>query len=349
MDIRTIKSIPILDVAERFGLKIRGRSAHCFAHQPDRNPSLHFNIEKNTFRCYVCPQIGGSVIDLVMQVLNLPFHEALKYLSARSRPERAPRGMGGIGTDRPEKRMAAEEKNEILQSFLSETPLEKEGIRYLTGRGIDIDTARKMDVGFLRPEDYRNLFWRMSRRFGRGRLKAVGLTRFYLFAKEGLSFLLFPYRMRECVDAIKGRCLLTKAEAKERGVSRFVMTERARIFYNQEIIKSTRELYLCEGEIDTLTLLQAGYPAVGIPGTGSIRESRLDLLGGKRVVLCLDPDRPGKEAAAYLSEEFDKRGIAHLKLDLPDGKDVNECYLAKERVPKGPSLWGKKEGTVAQR
>jgi DNA primase len=352
MEIRTIKSIPILDVAERLGLKIRGRSTHCFAHQPDRNPSLHFNIEKNTFRCYVCPQIGGSVIDLVMLVLNLPFHEALKYLSARSRterPERAPHSMGGIGTDRPEKRVAPGEKNEILQSFLSETSLEKEGVRYLTERGIDIETARKMGVGFLRPEDYRNLFWRMSRRFGCGQLKTAGLTRFYLFAKEGLSFLLFPYRMEGRVNAIKGRCLLTKAEAKERGVSRFVMTERARIFYNQEIIKSTRDLYLCEGEIDTLTLLQAGYPAVGIPGTGSIGESQLDLLGGKRVVLCLDPDRAGKEAAAYLSGEFDKRGIANLKLDLPDGKDVNECYLAKERVPKGPSLWGKKEGSVAQR
>lgn len=341
MELRTIKSIPILDVAERLGLKVRGRSAHCFAHQPDRNPSLRFNIEKNTFRCYVCPQVGGSVIDLVMQVLNIPFHEALEYLSGRGetkRPERkrSPHGPV-IGVDSLEKGAATREKSEILCALLSEAPLEKEGVSYLTGRGIDIDVARKMGVGFLRPEDYRNLFWRMSRRFGHSRLKAAGLTRFYLFAKEGLSFLLFPYRLEGRVHAIKGRCLLTKSEAKERGVSRFVMTERAQIFYNQDVMKSTRDLYLCEGEIDTLTLLQAGYPAIGIPGTGSFKESRFDLLTGKRVVLCLDSDPAGCEASAYLAEEFSKRGIAHLKLDLPSGKDVNECYLAK------------KEGSIAQR
>ncbi len=322
MELRTIKSIPILDVAERLGLKIRGRSAHCFAHQPDRNPSLRFNIEKNTFRCYVCPQVGGSVIDLVMQVLNVPFHEALEYLSGKGEIKRSTRKRISEGP-----LLGMEDKDEILRALLSEAPLEKEGISYLAGRGIDIDIARKMGVGFLRPEDYRNLFWRMSRRFGRSRLKAAGLTRFHLFAKEGLSFMLFPYRLEGRVHAIKGRCLLTKAEAKERGVSRFVMTERAQIFYNQEILKSTRDLYLCEGEIDTLTLLQAGYPTVGIPGTGSFKESWFDLLMGKRVVLCLDSDPAGCEASAYLAEEFSKRGIAHLKLDLPSGKDVNECYL----------------------
>lgn len=337
MELREIKSIPILDVAERLGLTIRGRSAHCFAHQPDRNPSLRFNIEKNTFRCYVCPQVGGSVIDLVMQVLNVPFHEALEYLCGRGEtkgPERKRAPHGPV--------IGAEEKSEILRALLSEAPLEKEGVRYLAGRGIDINLAKKMGVGFLRPEDYRNLFWRMSRRFGHSRLKAAGLTRFYLFAKEGLSFLLFPYRLEGRVHAIKGRCLLTKAEAKERGVSRFVMTERAQIFYNQEILKTNRTVYLCEGEIDTLTLLQAGYPAVGIPGTGSFKESWFDLLMGKRVVLCLDSDPAGCEASAYLAEEFNKRGIAHLKLDLPSGKDVNECYL-------DATLLHVKEGTVAQR
>lgn len=335
MELKEIKSIPILDVAERLGLRIRGRSAHCFAHQPDRNPSLRFNIEKNTYRCYVCPRIGGSVIDLVMQVLNVPYQEALDYLSGRgvSLPKRSERKRTSnrpiIGVDSLGKGAATREKSEILQSLLSETPLEKEGVSYLAGRGIDIDLAREMGIGFLRPEDYRNLFWRMSRRLGRSRLMAAGLTRFYLFAKEGLSFLLFPYRFEGRVHAIKGRCLLTKAEAKARAVSRFVMTERAEILYNQQIVESSRDLYLCEGEIDTLTLLQAGYPAVGIPGTGSFKESWFALLTGKRVVLCLDSDPAGKEASAHLAEEFNRRGITHLKLDLPDGKDVNECFLAK--------------------
>ncbi|MFY9268988.1 MAG: toprim domain-containing protein [Candidatus Manganitrophaceae bacterium] len=334
MELKEIKSIPIMDVAQKLGLKIKGRSAHCFAHQPDRNPSLRFNIEKNTFRCYVCPQIGGSVIDLVMQKLNVRFQAALEYLSGGGTPlpKRSERKKP---SNRP--MIGLMEKNEILQSLLSESPLDKEGVSYLTGRGIDIEIAREKGVGFLWPEDYTNVFWRMSRRFGHERLMAAGLTRFYLFAKEGLSFLLFPYLLEGRVHAIKGRCLLTKEEAKERGVKRFVITDRAEILYNQEILKTNMTVYLCEGEIDTLTLAQAGYPAVGIPGTGSFDESWFNLFVGKRVVLCLDPDPAGEKTSAYLTEEFSRRGIAYLKLDLPNGKDVNECYLEK------------KEGTFAQR
>ncbi|WP_168059822.1 toprim domain-containing protein [Candidatus Manganitrophus noduliformans] len=325
MELRAIKAIPILEVAVSLGLQIKGRSARCFAHFPDRNPSLHFNIGKNTFHCYVCPRIGGSVIDLVMQTLNVPFRDAVNYLSGSATvTKRAERGRASHDPS-----LGVEDKDEILRALLAEAPLEKEGARYLTGRGIGLDVARGMDIGYLRPEEYRSLFWRMSRRFGSGRLKAAGLSRFYLFAKEGLGFLLFPYRLDGRVHLLKGRCVLTKEEAKERRVRRFVTTERAGIFYNQEALKGAGTIFLCEGEVDTLTLLQVGYPAVGIPGTGSFNQRWFDLLAGKRVVLSLDSDRAGKEASVYLSEEFEKRGIAHLKLDLAHGKDVNDCYLER--------------------
>lgn len=43
-------------------------------------------------------------------------------------------------------------------------------------------------------------------------------------------------------------------------------------------------------------------------------------------MLCLDSDSAGEEASAYLTEELPP-GNPHLKLNLPNGKDVNDCYL----------------------
>jgi len=323
--VRELKTIPILQVAQGLGLKVKGRSARCFGHWPDRNPSLRFNLEKNTFRCYVCPGVGGSVIDLVMQVLNVSFRDALAYLGggARKWPER--RVASGGPT------LGPEERSEILSSLLAGSRLEKEGLGYLSGRGIGAAVAQRMGIGFLRPEAYRHAFRRLARRFGPLNVKASGLTRFYLFAKEGLAFVLFPYRCGKRVHAIQGRCLLTREEAAARGVSRFVMTGRAGILYNHDVLDSPGALYLCEGEIDTLTLLQAGYPAIGIPGSGSFDPGWLDHFRAKRVVICLDPDPAGREAAARLAEEFTKRGIQHLRVDLPGGMDVNDAYLAKEK------------------
>ena len=80
-DIDKLKAIPIIEVAERLGIEVRGHKAHCVFHSPDRHPSLRFYENRGTAHCFTCGKHCSSTIDLVMQVRNCSFVEACKWLS----------------------------------------------------------------------------------------------------------------------------------------------------------------------------------------------------------------------------------------------------------------------------
>ena len=46
----------------------------------DSHPSLHFNTDKNSWKCYVCNK-GGGVINLVMEKLEIGFVDACNWLA----------------------------------------------------------------------------------------------------------------------------------------------------------------------------------------------------------------------------------------------------------------------------
>lgn len=78
---------PVIQVAIELGIKIQGSMGLCF--RKDRHSSddgamtLFFNTARNTFFCKTCPDVGGSVIDLVSQKLELPREEATAWLAHR--------------------------------------------------------------------------------------------------------------------------------------------------------------------------------------------------------------------------------------------------------------------------
>ena len=75
-DIEKIRALPIEGVAQRLGLSPSRHQSLCPFHD-DRHPSLHFNVSRNTYKCYVCDAHGGP-IDLVMNHLKLSFVDACK-------------------------------------------------------------------------------------------------------------------------------------------------------------------------------------------------------------------------------------------------------------------------------
>jgi len=331
LNLENIKAIPIIDIAQYLGLSIRGRAAHCFTHTPDNHPSLIFNLSKNRFKCYVCPETHGSVIDLVMQVRNLAFKEAVRELIEYSGGSVEPFPLRVAHRKKKQAQTISNDyKSTIYENILTVAPLETEGERYLLKRGISLAIAKKMGIGFLRPETYTDMYPTLCRLYGKQTLRSAGLNNFIKFTKLGLSFLLFPYQTNGQCRLIKARCLLSKEEAKEMDTVRFVATQPADIFYNQDVIGTSAHLYLCEGEIDTLSLMQRGYPAIGIPGVSGFREKWLSLLIGKHLILCLDNDAAGSEATAWFYEILNQHHITHSKFDLPHGMDVNSFFNSEK-------------------
>lgn len=90
VDIKKLeRSSPIIQVALELGIRIRGNMGRCFRHERHENGGseamdLFFNPAKNTFFCKVCPDLGGSVVDLVSQYRNLSREESVAWLCHRT-------------------------------------------------------------------------------------------------------------------------------------------------------------------------------------------------------------------------------------------------------------------------
>jgi len=82
LDIQKLRDLPIEGVAERLGLHVNHHKSLCPFHA-DTNPSLSFNVRRNSYRCFVCGA-SGNTIDLVMKHLHLSFHDACRWLANRN-------------------------------------------------------------------------------------------------------------------------------------------------------------------------------------------------------------------------------------------------------------------------
>ena len=129
------------------------------------------------------------------------------------------------------------------------------------------------------------------------------------------------------------------------GDKRFKQEKGARkCFYNfdRAMLSTDERLYICEGEIDCLTLTECGYSAVvsvpdGAPSEGTATfKTKFDFLQGaepllerfKWVVLAVDGDGPGKRLEEELARRIGRDKC--LKVNWPEGcKDANDVYLKR--------------------
>lgn len=99
--------------------------------------------------------------------------------------------------------------------------------------------------------------------------------------------------------------------------------------YLLNFMKNENTVYVCESQINTLTLLSWGYPAIGLIGTGSSKQYEiLNKTGIRNYILCFDGDEAGNKGAEKFKKNIRKDVIVTQKM-LPFGNDVND--LTKEQ------------------
>ncbi len=79
---------PIFEIARELGIPVGKNVVHCIKREKHVNsngvPTMTFNLIKNTFRCWVCPDVCGDVVDLVMLAKDVDRERAIQFLSIRS-------------------------------------------------------------------------------------------------------------------------------------------------------------------------------------------------------------------------------------------------------------------------
>ena len=103
------------------------------------------------------------------------------------------------------------------------------------------------------------------------------------------------------------------------------------LFNSKALYSADKPVFIVEGELDALSIIEAGGQAVGL-GSTSNTGKLINLLKNQKaaqpLILALDKDPEGRKAEAELEEELITIGAAYYKYDLyGTAKDANEALL----------------------
>lgn len=96
------------------------------------------------------------------------------------------------------------------------------------------------------------------------------------------------------------------------------------VYLLDSIIKnSSKSIYICESQINALTLQSYGYPAVALFGTGTpYQYTQIKKSGVLKGFLCFDGDDAGRKGTLKFIENFPDMLLSVIM--IPEGKDVND-------------------------
>jgi DNA primase len=316
---------PIGDVVARYGveLKRQGRAmvGRCIFHPDGGRPNLYIYADSESWRCYRCG-IGGDVLAFVMHAEDIGFREAVDRLSGghhgpvrtTPRPPPAPHQ----GSKAPNGRTADEFA--VLQAatnfYHSNLLAEPRALDYLAQRGISVATARQYRLGYAAGNQLLPfLHWQ--------RLPLGAALHLGLLTRAGHEFMADRIVIPElCAGRpiwLIGRAL---AEDLADDVPKYLGLPGAKPLLGWDVARGSATVCVVEGMFDVLTVLQWGYPVVGLLGT-SVRPDQIDHLRSfARSYLVLDTDDAGVEATLALQESIGPTAVA---VALPeDVKDPAE-------------------------
>ena len=102
--------------------------------------------------------------------------------------------------------------------------------------------------------------------------------------------------------------------------------------FNVEALKTaTKPIFIVEGEIDALSVIEAGADAIALGSTANLR-TFLKAIDETRprvpLILALDQDEPGRKAENNLSQELEARRIHYYRMNISGSyKDPNEALM----------------------
>lgn len=315
-------ALPITAAAAALGIEVVGNRARCFnaqGHQGgvDRNPSLHFWLDRNRFKCFACG-VAGDVIDLVRAVRQTDFRSAVEWVTTQAKGR-----FPAHATAVRERLVPDAAAGEVYAALFELTLAIDEWLpagRYFMERGITPAIASA--AGSRQAGDPAELWAALVRRFGEDRLRAAGLVsknNRFLFGGHSLLFFYLDGGQPVYVQA---RDITGQATAKELSLAGVGSPAP----YNADQLRNPLDrVVVCEGCIDTLSAIRLGYSAVGVPGVAGFRSEwyeRFRNVG--KVLLLFDNDNAGRQAAVELRAQFRLRGIRADAIHPVRENDVND-------------------------
>jgi len=309
----------------------------CCPFHKEKTPSFHVNPARQIYHCFGCGA-GGDVFRFVMEYEKADFMTAVRMLAQRA-------GVP-IEVDEDERRETSN-KDRLLkvheaaaaffQDRLAKDPAAGDARAYLARRQLDGEAARRFRIGWSPDRFDAILEWGRAGGFDEALLETAGLA---VRNERGLydrfrKRVMFPICDEQGrVIGFSGRVLREEdSPAKYVNSPETPLFRKSRVLYAidkaRRAIVEKRQAVLCEGQIDTLRCHLAGIEnAVAAQGT-AVTEDHARILKryGDEVVVMLDADNAGQNAAIRSAQILMAAGLSVRMATLPPGEDPDSMIL----------------------
>lgn len=279
----------------------------------DEHPSMSYS-DKNGHPILHCFGCNGSmdIFDLIKKDYSLPnfaaaFNKACELFSIEVEPTGENKGRtpaarinhSKAAPVKEEKPKITQEKKAKLERYKKECQERIEETDYYKKRGISIKTAKAYGLGYD-PE---------CRKFTNRPPALIIWTSDYTYSARNVS--------------------------EEAGKNDRYRKEGTAHIFNANVLQTAETpIFVTEGELDALSILEVQAPAVGL---GSVSDADLlmqEIQNHKPTVpliLALDNDEAGKKAAAKLADQLKAEAVPFYQINVyGEYKDANEA-LVKDR------------------
>ena len=289
----------------------------------EKTGSFSVSPDKQIYHCFGCKK-GGGVINFIMEEENLPFPDAVRFLAKRAGME-VPEEDGDREANHRRQRLL--DLNRDAARFYYQLLQQTEGRavqEYLDRRQIKKATAVNFGMG-ASPNAWDGLLTAMTKKgYTKAELLFAGLV---VQNKNGRLYDKFRNRLMLPVVDTRGDVVafgsrvIDNSEPKYMNSSETPVYSKRRVLYGLNLAKKTKRsnIILCEGNLDIVTLHQAGFDnAVASMGTALTTEQiRLLSRFTKELVLCYDNDNAGKIATERALQLLNNSEFSVKVLQLP--------------------------------
>ncbi|MCI8474288.1 MAG: DNA primase [Oscillospiraceae bacterium] len=315
----------------------------------EKTPSFSVNRDRQIYKCFGCGK-GGGVINFVMEMEHLSYPDAIRHLARRVGMEVPETGVSDAG--RKKYRRAQEANKEAARFYYSYlgSPGGAAVREYLTQRQISPKYATRFGLGAAPGEWDALTKALMAKGFSKMELIDAGLA---VAGKNGGIYDKFRSRLMLPVIDVRGdvvgftsRILPGLEGAKYLNSPDTVCFKKSQLIYALNLAKATKRpnLILVEGNIDVITLHQAGFDnVVATMGTALTADhARILSRYTKELVLCYDNDSAGKKSTDRVLGILKNADLNVRVLQLPNAVDSEG-----KPVKQDPDDFVKKFGPAA--
>lgn len=273
----------------------------------DKHPSMGYDSKQQRCHCFAC-NATYDIFDLIGMDYGLTdskdiFNKAYELYGLKI-DEKADKPVKvSTGDNKPQKK--PEEKMDYYQKARAALTEDSPAAKYICDRGISLKTAAAFWLGYDESYNTFNIDNDGQYSFAQWRALIIPTGRDSFIARN-----------------------IDRPQAPEKK-NRYRKKGASLIFNSKALYNADKPIFVVEGEIDALSIIEAGGQAIGLGSTSNIRQL-MEIIEKQKptqtLILALDKDEEGQKAETDLANLLTGFNIPYYKYNITGAaKDANEA------------------------